>query len=479
MRVLLAGALLATAAWSLAAAALPFPMPQGLQGHDDENWPSALMSPTQTETPALAARYANLAKLKPGIRRYNMMWGGFETTPSASTAAGLHCPAGSEVHPPSASDMAGFKKFHCYDTAALKKFDLIFELDRSIGAQGAAILYSAPAFYIEPNCTGFVFGKDVIKGGCAPRDDAMDDYEDFVNLLAARYSPHLKHYIVWNEVASAGWMDCSPHTPNRAGPGGESPLTDGQFDYWVSKYATLVRRTQVAAARHSNGEHMIWTSNDRLWERPKQGDGEPLHTGVRPFLDRLWPKLGINFTWNLAVHPYDGGNPMDDHEFAPGFHPQAYTFATLGHAAHYQTTMAVKAGATSTQAEDFSHLYASEQGWPSPACCVDTIRGRNICYAHALSADSESAVIGVTHNFFHDSPGGSEQGGQDYGLIPGNISGDLSNGTGWPTFDAYNSTSQAYWGRSDGHYCCSKWSMGCKVRKTPSWPRSWANFSLL
>ena len=102
-----------------------------------------------------------------------------------------------------------------------------------------------------------MFGKDVIKGGCVPRDDAMDDFvrvhrctaqicgwparrewegdavltewsvlatlcciqEDFVNMLALRYSPHLMHYVVWNEVASAGWMDCSPNTPNRAGPG--------------------------------------------------------------------------------------------------------------------------------------------------------------------------------------------------------------------------------------------------------------------
>ena len=148
-----------------------------------------------------------------------------------------------------------------------------------------------------------------------------------MHMLASRYAPHLMHYIVWNEVASAGWMDCSPHTPNRAGPGGISTLTSEQFDFWVSKYAELVKRTAKAARRHA--PHMIWTSNDRLWERPKQGDGEPLHTGVRPFLDRLWPKLGVDFNWSLAVHPYDSGNPMDGSEFAPGHHPQAYTFATL------------------------------------------------------------------------------------------------------------------------------------------------------
>eukprot|EP01043_Picozoa_sp_COSAG02_P005127 COSAG02_NODE_137_length_34526_cov_94.448079_20_plen_358_part_00 len=301
-------------------------MPQGLQGHDDENWPAMLVHDKMT----LAERYKVLGAMQPGIRRYNMFWSTFEDVKSSTTP--MQCPAGTELHPPSASDRAGFHRFHCYRSAQLKQFDLIFQMDEAIGAQGGGIFYSAPSWAIDPNCTGFVFGKDVIKGGCAPRDDAMDDFEDFIYMVAQRYSPHLKHYIVWNEVASAGWMDCSPNTPNRAGPNGESPLTDAQFDFWVEKYATLVRRTATAVKRSRSAGHMIWTSNDRLWERPKQRDGEPLHTGVRPFLDRLWPKLGVkDFNWSLAVHPYDPGNPMDDSEFAPDHHPQAYTFATLGH----------------------------------------------------------------------------------------------------------------------------------------------------
>ena len=65
---------------------------------------------------------------------------------------------------------------------------------------------------------------------------------------------------------------------------------------------------------------------------------------------------------------------------------------------------------------------------------------------------------------FHDSPGGSEQGGQDYGLIPGNVSADLSNGAGHPTFDAYVSTSPSQWGKSDSHFCCTQWTAGCKTK---------------
>lgn len=88
----------------------------------------------------------------------------------------------------------------------------------------------------------------------------------------------------------------------------------------------------------------------------------------------------------------------------------------------YQTKQVEAAGLdpTSEAGKAFLWLWASEQGWPSPACCDDRIRGRNICYAHALSA-ALPQMIGVTHNYFQDSPGGSEQGGQDYGLIAGNI----------------------------------------------------------
>lgn len=45
----------------------------------------------------------------------------------------------------------------------------------------------------------------------------MDDFEDYVRFLVQRWSlASLKHMIVWNEVASAGWMDMSPFIPNRS-----------------------------------------------------------------------------------------------------------------------------------------------------------------------------------------------------------------------------------------------------------------------
>lgn len=93
-------------------------------------------------------------------------------------------------------------------------------------------------------------------------------------------------------------------------------------------------------------------------------------------------------------------------------------------------------------------------------CCDNRIRARNICYAQALSATLPQ-MISVTHNFFHDSTDGSEQGGQDYGLIPGNVSGNLTNGAGHPTFDAYVATSPMNWDTNNNHFCCTTWRMGC------------------
>ena len=45
------------------------------------------------------------------------------------------------------------------------------------------------------------------------------------------------------------------------------------------------------------------------------------------------------------------------------------------------------------------------------------------------------------------------------------VSANLSNGAGHPTFDAYASTAVHVYGVSDDHYCCRQWSMGCSTRR--------------
>jgi hypothetical protein len=170
---------------------------------------------------------------------------------------------------------------------------------------------------------------------------------------------------------------------------------------------------------------MIWSSNDRLWDRPLQREGEPLHVGVEPFTTELWRQLqhDDDLSWSMAVHPYDPGNPMDGSEWpasagaAPGTPPtnppRAYTFATLGRVDEYVAAQVQAVRGLDPEGPEgllFRHQFASEQGWPFPACCADRVRGRNICYAHALAVDAASRLVGVTHNDFQDAAGATQGG---------------------------------------------------------------------
>jgi hypothetical protein len=104
-----------------------------------------------------------------GIRRYNMFWSSFENkVPSA--VGPLECPAGTTLLPATEPERKafGYHRFHCYSSPQTALFDTLFELDRQLGAQNAAIIYGTPDFYRHPNCTGFKFGPDTIKSGCAP-----------------------------------------------------------------------------------------------------------------------------------------------------------------------------------------------------------------------------------------------------------------------------------------------------------------------
>ena len=84
--------------------------------------------------------------------------------------------------------LLGFHKYHCYSSFEIKYYHTIFSLDHSIGASNAAILYGTPSWAIHPKCTGFKFGPDMLKSGCLPRPDMLDDYEDYVNLLVYKFS---------------------------------------------------------------------------------------------------------------------------------------------------------------------------------------------------------------------------------------------------------------------------------------------------
>ena len=87
-----------------------------------------------------------------------------------------------------------------------------------------------------------------LRGGCVPLLDNIDDFADFVNMLLIRFGDLLQHFIVWNEVASALWMNMQPEIPVEAGPGGSNPLTQEQVGLWVGRYASLMRAVAVTVS---------------------------------------------------------------------------------------------------------------------------------------------------------------------------------------------------------------------------------------
>ena len=280
----------------------------------------------------------------------------------------------------------------------------------------------------------------------------MADFEDYVLFHAERYSPAsayapLRHYVVWNEVISAGWMDMSPRVPNRiavANTTGDQQLTPAEFNLWADVYAQMMRAAARAATRH-NPEAIVWFSSDHFWLSPVQKQNDTLHISLKRMLDAIWERVGVDIDWGLVVHPYDGGDPRQD-VWADGI----YTFATLQHLADYQvggwlggccgcepcvaawSVVQRSAGsvgvtehlylslillravvclclltilqAAQLQARGLAPkdnktgmwrpqmlLYPSEQGWPTHDLSQQKQRARNICYAQNLSQNVRKA----------------------------------------------------------------------------------------
>lgn len=438
--------------------------PQALQGHDDASYTAMMIAQGQTQQ--LTERYKHIAAMQPGIRRYNMFWSGLEPLPSS--ASPQQCRSGLTLVPANETDRAarGYNNFHCYNIPSVAAFDTLLPMDNATGAHHAAIFWNAPEWAIYENCTGFPWGKQMDRGGCVPKPEYMADFEDYVLFHAERYSPAsayapLRHYVVWNEVISAGWMDMSPRVPNRiavANTTGDQQLTPAEFNLWADVYAQMMRAAARAATRH-NPEAIVWFSSDHFWLSPVQKQNDTLHISLKRMLDAIWERVGVDIDWGLVVHPYDGGDPRQD-VWADGI----YTFATLQHLADYQAAqlqargLAPKDNKTGMWRPQML-LYPSEQGWPTHDLSQQKQRARNICYAQNLS-QNVSTIIGVTHNLFQMVPGAS-QGGAVYGLISDLVNSTLDNGAGHPCYDAYVATSPSQWQKNASNYCCATWQTGC------------------
>ncbi|MBW2736923.1 MAG: hypothetical protein JRH20_31455, partial [Deltaproteobacteria bacterium] len=388
------------------------------------------------------ARYAVMQSIGIGYRQYNLWWSSFEKSGLTSSATPINCPVGYELIPKDETERRakGYHRYRCVSRGQLSYFDRMLSRDAAAGFQSGVVLWSSPPVYRHPDCEGFAWANGNMKEGCVPRDDAMDDFEDYVNIVADRYDGgdkgKVQHLIIWNENASDGWFDYSPIAP-------KGDTSAANVKRRIDKYAQMMRRAHTAISRHLSGV-MMYASTDMLWDANIHHG----HMGSGALLEGLWQRLGTDISWGVAAHPY--GDPTQP---AP---KGQVTFYNLEEMVHFQQQQLRARGITNTERLPWTTLIASEQGW-TRVVGIQT-QARNICAAHA-KVMSMPNVVAVSHNHFHSARADNDSS-STYGLLPYAVHSDLSNMLDYPTGKAYAATGASF-GKDAKNYCCTEFGYGC------------------
>lgn len=415
---------------------------------------------TEMSAAELSTRYAKLKGLGVAYKEYNFWWSGLESSGLTSSSTPIACPAGYQLFPANEAEKVakGYNKYRCIHLPYLANFDNLFKRDQDAGIQTGIVMWSSPAVYRYSGCQGFAWASGTLKDGCVPRDDAMDDFEDYANFLASRYNGgafgKISHFIVWNENASPGWFDYTPVTSN-------TKIDSANVEKRIDKLADMMKRVHAALVRHQKGA-LMYVSTDMLWT-PGLHEG---HFGSKWLIDGLWARLGLNYSWSVAVHPYG------DVDQTPG--EGTYTFNNLDMVVDHQNERLQQLGVRDPSTYPQSILIASEQGWPlTTAAGMAGVTGREyqarqICLAHDKVMSLNQVVV-VAHNYFQsvepfDSvENGTSGQGAFFGLIPYEIPNDLSGLETTATGKAYISTlNPGNWKQRDDHYCCDMYKLGCR-----------------
>ena len=401
-------------------------------------------------------RYKKLKSLGTSYRQYNIYWSVLEGSGVASSSAPLKCPEKYIQIPATEVEKIalGYKKYRCVNSDQLRVYDDLLKRDQANGIQSGVVLWSSPPIYRYPGCIGFGFGGVFMKDGCVPRDDAMDDYEDFVNLVASRYNGDVRgkitHFVIWNENASTDWFDYSPVTS-------KTDTSMNAINKRIDKYADMLKRTHAALTRHQKSA-LMYASTDQLVEK----DMHVGHMGTKLLLEGLWTRLGTNYSWSVAVHPYG------DVDALPA--QNTYTFENLELVVQYQMQKLSDLGIKDPARHPQNLLIASEQGWP--LSMGRDHQAKQICLAHE-KVMTMPQMVAVAHNYFHSvEPAESDASGQSvqgafFGLIPNSIPNSLAGMDNVVTGKAYASTlNSALWNKDNNHYCCTQYGVGCATNST-------------
>jgi hypothetical protein len=402
----------------------------------------------------LDRRYAKLRDAGIGLKKYDYHWRTIENDDAGpSTPAPRVCPATHTLYPADEDERIakGYFRFHCYATGLVAAFDEMLARDAQSGIQSAVVLWKSPPMYRHPGCKP-AKGQAALDG-CVPRDDAMGDFEDYVNFLASRYDGgpfgKISHFIVWNEVDFGTWFNVSPTVSEAARftPRGRKTL--------VAKYAAMLRAASRAIKRHVPDAAM-YAAMSAEWDTQPSDFPHKGAIGMHPFLDELWRQIGVSIDWRLVVHPY--GPPKASK------YPKGFQFADLGKLYNYQAQQLRKHGRRGPPLS-YPQVYmlASEQA-PLPLKSPDPSyrkRGEFICQAHD-EVMKHAWIVGTTHIYLQAlTPG---QRPMVTPFVPYEAGMDLAGVDGVPAWQAYQATSPARWGRTRDHYCCRLFKLGCPRR---------------
>ena len=433
------------------------------------------VSPRAMSTAEHDARYEALRSVGFRYRQYNVWWSALEPLPpgcdettthkpqcqtSASSPEMLSCPSGTVMVPRDEAERSakGYHRYRCISLGMVSHLQDVFRRDAAAGMQTAIVVWSSPVNYRNPGCEGFAWADGLMKQGCAPRRDALDDYEDIINALASHFNggPYgkISHLIVWNENASDSWFDTSPVVK-------KGDTSAAAVNARIDTYAEMMKRTHSAMARHLSGA-LLYASTDMLWEP----NIVPGHLGTRVLLEGLWRRLKTDIPWGVAVHPYE--DPT-----VPPRDAGVYTFYNLELVANFQRDQLRRHGIDPDHGRQPQLvLLASEQGWPRGGQVTIEVQARNICAAHAKVMNLPE-VIAVAHNYFHsvepqeDDPNGHSGQGAWYGLLPHTVKADLSNALDYATGKAYVATASDSFGKDAHNYCCATFGYGCPDKLPP------------
>ena len=426
-------------------------------------------------------------KINAGIKAYNLWWIFLEHS-SHQARQNLqdvsNCPNNYIMIPANEHEKNkyGFNKYRCINQTMLNVFDNLLKLDALHEMQTAVVLYSAPHKYIYNECEGL---KHLGKMACLPREDAMDDYEDYVRILSTRYNgkcdlqsciqlnpgkAKIYHYITWNEVDHSIWLREKGGLSYNIQDGLNSPM----IQHLMKRYIHMMELTDKAISSGTKGVMQYIPLTTELEGPGPSFNG--IHIGGYNFLKKVWEQVGTKFPWSVSYHPYGiKGNPN---------HGMKHIDKILQLQSE-NLANALQINISNIDLKEYPQMYIflSEQGMARNPNNNDEdliAQAEYLCLAHKRQFQFADFMVGTVHNYFYStedelSANGCQTQGACYAFIPNHLVDiDLANLSDVPTGEAYISTSLNNWRKNDDHYCCREQQLGCK---TPSLNRD--EFKLL